>query len=139
PTLLDSCPRANSLLHPPVPPRQRRPIPQSHLFLFSYNTPSTTELYSLSLHDALPIWTSGSPIVTSRSTRATSSWRANWRRPPPRSEEHTSELQSRRDLVCRLLLEKKKEMWLYSDASNSPTRSSARRSTLTMTMSVRQP
>src|SRR5690349_22541127 len=67
---------------------------------------ATTEIYTLSLHDALPIFApprwvqallrhyrpSGGAIM------------------PQRSEEHTSELQSRRDLVCRLLLEKKKQL-----------------------------
>src|SRR5436190_16242483 len=72
------------------------------LFFF-FNDPATTEIYTLSLHDALPI----SPA---RSRRR--SWRL--RRPPTpisaaRSEEHTSELQSHSDLVCRLLLEKKKK------------------------------
>src|SRR5690349_25106071 len=68
-----------------------------------YRDPATPEIYTLSLHDALPI----------------SAYRATVREhgfplPPTyddhadRSEEHTSELQSRRDLVCRLLLEKKK-------------------------------
>src|SRR5690349_13743552 len=82
------------------------------LDIFFFNGPATTEIYTLSLHDALPI----------------SKWHLEhgpWRRIAPRtyvwsklrvdarvllqarSEEHTSELQSRRDLVCRLLLEKK--------------------------------
>src|SRR5690625_6134847 len=68
---------------------------------------ATPAPYTLSLHDALPIC----PRPCSTSTRAT--WRqAEWRAGPPtsraRSEEHTSELQSRGHLVCRLLLEKKK-------------------------------
>src|SRR5215469_18576671 len=70
-------------------------------FFFFFNDTATTEIYTLSLHDALPI------CVPPSLQRA----------PPPRgmgcagrrSEEHTSELQSRRDLVCRLLLEKKKK------------------------------
>src|SRR5690349_23677256 len=91
------------------------------MFLFFFfNDTATTEIYTLSLHDALPI-----------STRPAGLRRAH--RPGPqgqgvgdrrsglrarrsaagqgedRSEEHTSELQSRRDLVCRLLLEKKKK------------------------------
>src|SRR2546428_12978356 len=86
-------------------------------FFFFFNDTATTEIYTLSLHDALPI--SEGNIVANRG-----------RRPPAlagplarlfgnqsgslssdvtvRSEEHTSELQSRSDLVCRLLLEKKK-------------------------------
>src|SRR5205809_6006933 len=74
------------------------------VFFFFNDTP-TTEIYTLSLHDALPI-----------SGRRPSPCRPGWRwrtcrRPPPRtrSEEHTSELQSRLHLVCRLLLEKKKK------------------------------
>src|SRR5438874_9852929 len=66
---------------------------------FTHTAP--TELYTLSLHDALPI--SAAPVDNRHELD---------RFPPPRwetirSEEHTSELQSRRDLVCRLLLEKK--------------------------------
>src|SRR5690349_22616350 len=76
----------------------------SLLSLFFFNDTATTEIYTLSLHDALPI----SNFL---------SFRCHFRplpgstRPPLdiRSEEHTSELQSRRDLVCRLLLEKKKK------------------------------
>src|SRR6266496_6781767 len=71
------------------------------LFFF-FNDTATTEIYTLSLHDALPI----SP------SRIETALRMCCRLTPPRrnrSEEHTSELQSRRDLVCRLLLEKKKK------------------------------
>src|SRR5216683_7429707 len=81
------------------------------IFFFFFNDTATTEIYTLSLHDALPI-SPGAPAAPP------------WRRPGPdsirmislrifsasaRSEEHTSELQSRSDLVCRLLLEKKKK------------------------------
>src|SRR5688572_31040606 len=76
-------------------------------FFFFFNDTATTEIYTLSLHDALPILSSWS----ARSARAP--------RPPgarpasaarcARSEEHTSELQSQSNLVCRLLLEKKKK------------------------------
>src|SRR6478672_13615162 len=70
----------------------------SFLFFF-FNDTATTEIYTLSLHDALPIWPcAGSPPRTAACSCT----------PPARSEEHTSELQSRSDLVCRLLLEKKK-------------------------------
>src|SRR5438067_10358951 len=72
---------------------------------FFFNDTATTEIYTLSLHDALPI---------SKSSGARG--RPEFHRPRPgssrgrrRSEEHTSELQSRFDLVCRLLLEKKKK------------------------------
>src|SRR5438874_13674633 len=79
------------------------------IFFFFIDT-ATTEIYTLSLHDALPIC----PRSSGRLARAGSRIRRSRRRDGPgeiygyRSEEHTSELQSRRDLVCRLLLEKKK-------------------------------
>src|SRR5437868_9866408 len=74
-------------------------------YSFFFNDTATTEIYTLSLHDALPI----SPVRESRSpggSRRAASCRPDARR---RSEEHTSELQSRFELVCRLLLEKKKQ------------------------------
>src|SRR3712207_9423566 len=91
----------------------------SYLFLFFFNDTATTEIYTLSLHDALP-------ILLERSSRpgglegVTIEWSSQWavtvvlasRGYPDtahRSEEHTSELQSRQYLVCRLLLEKKKK------------------------------
>src|SRR5690625_6705669 len=79
--------------------------------IFFFNCTATTDIYSLSLHDALPI----SSIQKSTSRRAgSSSVKVSWvQRVAPRyqrSEEHTSELQSRGHLVCRLLLEKKKAM-----------------------------
>src|SRR5216684_8345321 len=68
---------------------------------FFFNDTATTEIYTLSLHDALPILQG--PCVRSFDERD-DVWQA-----PTRSEEHTSELQSRLHLVCRLLLEKKKK------------------------------
>src|SRR5947207_7280897 len=71
---------------------------------FFFNDPATTEIYTLSLHDALPISgfrTAGGRSAGDARCRGTTS---------VRSEEHTSELQSHSDLVCRLLLEKKKEV-----------------------------
>src|SRR2546426_4994074 len=74
-------------------------------FFFFFNDTATTEIYTLSLHDALPIFRPGRQrpiaaheprVVRGRHRRAV------------RSEEHTSELQSPCNLVCRLLLEKKK-------------------------------
>src|SRR5690349_22788816 len=80
-------------------------------FLFFFNDPATTEIYTLSLHDALPISALPGLLMSTAPT-----WQAPTSGQPPlashvnqRSEEHTSELQSRRDLVCRLLLEKKKK------------------------------
>src|SRR5437588_9860321 len=93
---------------------------------FFFNDTATTEIYTLSLHDALPIsrivaatheasWPGFSASATKTPVRP-SPIRISRRRPasrnqsssPMRSEEHTSELQSHSDLVCRLLLEKKK-------------------------------
>src|SRR5207244_12728966 len=79
---------------------------QSLLFCFFFNDPATTDTYTLSLHDALPIWL--------RHLRLVAYGRVDRIDPDDdrfgrRSEEHTSELQSPDHLVCRLLLEKKKE------------------------------
>src|SRR5260221_6838465 len=77
-------------------------------FFFFFNDTATTEIYTLSLHDALPISMSYSRHCTD-CLRATQSKRACTHfLKIHRSEEHTSELQSHSDLVCRLLLEKKK-------------------------------
>src|SRR6202012_6276774 len=76
--------------------------PQQFILFFFFNDTATTEIYTLSLHDALPIWLCHAD-ATARSL-------CDAARPVPhRSEEHTSELQSHSDLVCRLLLEKKKK------------------------------
>src|SRR5256885_9050250 len=88
------------------------------LFFF-FNDTATTEIYTLSLHDALPILARADRRCESRSAGPRHRYRG-WlhahqraphlgRRPEPRSEEHTSELQSPCNLVCRLLLEKKKK------------------------------
>src|SRR5437660_11217070 len=73
-------------------------------FFFFFNDTATTEIYTLSLHDALPIGRSPTSSSASWPTCAPGASTASWR-----SEEHTSELQSRGHLVCRLLLEKKKK------------------------------
>src|SRR2546430_3279465 len=87
------------------------------LFFF-FNDTATTEIYTLSLHDALPISAPRIPACpragcrnrSRRTARRGSASRHQARSPdPPRSEEHTSELQSQSNLVCRLLLEKKKK------------------------------
>src|SRR2546427_12468853 len=97
-------------------------------FFFFFNDTATTEIYTLSLHDALPIWKASRSVLREicrlslseasdsfcpgsqapsmsllRSCSVTRSVRLR------RSEEHTSELQSQSNLVCRLLLEKKKK------------------------------
>src|SRR2546422_1577685 len=83
------------------------------LFFF-FNDTATTEIYTLSLHDALPISRcSGGSRAARRTTSPGSRSVSSTARPGApssgnRSEEHTSELQSRLHLVCRLLLEKKK-------------------------------
>src|SRR2546430_10006801 len=74
-------------------------------FFFFFNDTATTEIYTLSLHDALPIF---EPALRRRVAVA---GRVEGEEPlevAVRSEEHTSELQSQSNLVCRLLLEKKK-------------------------------
>src|SRR5206468_9458943 len=101
-----------------------------HSLLFFYNAPPPSDTYTLSLHDALPICPDSRGSRTG--VRARESRTLQFGRPcpvartaggprrcprrvvlrrggPVRSEEHTSELQSRSDLVCRLLLEKKKK------------------------------
>src|SRR2546430_13747608 len=74
-----------------------------YFFFFFFNDTATTEIYTLSLHDALPISSRrsgrGSRCCSPAAARRTAAYR---------SEEHTSELQSQSNLVCRLLLEKKK-------------------------------
>src|SRR2546430_17263756 len=74
-------------------------------FFFFFNDTATTEIYTLSLHDALPIsrWL---PRICFSETQDGRRTGASMER---RSEEHTSELQSQSNLVCRLLLEKKKK------------------------------
>src|SRR3712207_7560678 len=98
------------------------------ILFFFFNDTATTEIYTLSLHDALPIfrnWTvccclacssvssqngwPASVVGTREAARAVAARRGNLLR--ARSEEHTSELQSRQYLVCRLLLEKKKTLF----------------------------
>src|SRR5438445_7829225 len=89
-----------------------------YFFFFFFNDPATTEIYTLSLHDALPISAGRRlrksaycrPFISRRSTFASSS--LDWR-----SEEHTSELQSRQYLVCRLLLEKKKKITTHNSSN----------------------
>src|SRR2546428_7996852 len=84
------------------------------LFIFFFfNDTATTEIYTLSLHDALPISTVGTvteiyDYLRLLYARIGQPACPTCGKPVTRSEEHTSELQSRSDLVCRLLLEKKK-------------------------------
>src|SRR2546430_1514034 len=110
----------------------KKTVPKTILSFFFFNDTATTEIYPLSLHDALPIWPAsrssaraprryGSwaivprpPSIRRLASRCASTIRPimrftsrSWRRSRKRrSEEHTSELQSQSNLVCRLLLEK---------------------------------
>src|SRR3712207_8102028 len=79
----------------------------AYTFVFLFNDTATTEIYTLSLHDALPICErdAGPRPLRLLGDEAGQHFTCDVRR---RSEEHTSELQSRQYLVCRLLLEKKK-------------------------------
>src|SRR5260370_15896777 len=76
--------------------------------LFFFNDTATTEIYTLSLHDALPISLHLCRVLAGEGLRGRALLEAReWRLFLWRSEEHTSELQSHLNLVCRLLLEKK--------------------------------
>src|SRR5207249_10142681 len=76
---------------------------------FFFNDTATTEIYTLSLHDALPIFAFTAVVSLSGASLSRGIAMALVGYLLSRSEEHTSELQSRFDLVCRLLLEKKKK------------------------------
>src|SRR5438034_3190697 len=78
------------------------------IIIFFFNDSATTEIYTLSLHDALPIFRPCSFLALLVDPLAFGLGGIHW----VRSEEHTSELQSHSDLVCRLLLEKKKVLML---------------------------
>src|SRR2546425_4468096 len=81
-------------------------------FFFFFNDTATTEIYTLSLHDALPIsklLADSALLAAKLQEEAEELGRAHERADVVRSEEHTSELQSLAYLVCRLLLEKKKK------------------------------
>src|SRR5437867_4997764 len=83
---------------------------------FFFNATAPTEIYTLSLHDALPIFApprTGKTVLLQHIAAAVSQ-----NHPEMRSEEHTSELQSPYDLVCRLLLEKKKTQLLAITGAN---------------------
>src|SRR2546422_4657749 len=102
------------------------------LLFFFFNDTATTEIYTLSLHDALPIWRGADaspgpgpagarPPLSRRGSRAGRAPEARRGIRLERSEEHTSELQSRLHLVCRLLLEKKKKNKCPRDTRNIHT------------------
>src|SRR5438552_14217929 len=83
-----------------------------YICLFFFNDAATTEIYTLSLHDALPIYGRGNVWPGEIVTMGEGG-------PLGRSEEHTSELQSPDHLVCRLLLEKKKRILLQTQSTPS--------------------
>src|SRR5205823_13579610 len=106
--------------------------------VFFFNDTATTEIYTLSLHDALPILKDREPLGDipaaefRRKLHKLADWIADYRehiaerRIAPndeRSEEHTSELQSLAYLVCRLLLEKKKTQTIQRSPSKNTTTS----------------
>src|SRR2546422_6880821 len=105
------------------------------LCIFFFNDTATTEIYTLSLHDALPISPRRAGCCARRDGAAAGGGAGRNRgetsghlnapaaapaRPGGRSEEHTSELQSRLHLVCRLLLEKKKDLMNPKASRASP-------------------
>src|SRR2546425_3120263 len=85
---------------------------------FFFNDTATTEIYTLSLHDALPISLAPAELFDADSLQQA---RVQIQQMPARSEEHTSELQSLAYLVCRLLLEKKKKSGPREEGIGSPT------------------
>src|SRR3712207_7073952 len=96
----------------------RSVCPYVYVIIFFFNDTATTEIYTLSLHDALPIYRRSrrfhrgrhpgqAPGGSRPGTTRRGAFSMTWRTGRARSEEHTSELQSRQYLVCRLLLEKK--------------------------------
>src|SRR2546429_5059149 len=97
-------------------------------FFFFFNDTATTEIYTLSLHDALPIWRRRTrPLGRARDHDLGGGERLGDVRRGLRSEEHTSELQSRLHLVCRLLLEKKKKKAMRQTTSRHIVCSDSRR------------
>src|SRR5438034_7141229 len=109
----------------------------AYLLFFFFYDPATPQIYTLSLHDALPISSCLAARKLLRSNSAGSArsgknrlcaatskpWMFMSRKGSLRSEEHTSELQSHSDLVCRLLLEKKKNARTYDEqGQNTNTR-----------------
>src|SRR5690606_41874888 len=113
-------------------------VPLSISAALFFNPTPSAEIYPLSLHDALPISPSwASPSNDGEFRLETEELRGQWAvrrpaprgcarghaqglvKPMPRSEEHTSELQSRENLVCRLLLEKKKKNNIHHTAQQS--------------------
>src|SRR2546430_12658891 len=99
------------------------------IFFFFFNDTATTEIYTLSLHDALPISGSASELESAARQALVRGPRlllamggdGTFQALANRSEEHTSELQSQSNLVCRLLLEKKKRRYTSRGNCTSDT------------------
>src|SRR2546430_11784974 len=108
----------------------------SDLFFF-FNDTATTEIYTLSLHDALPICPEEERIELQRVGEKSGQGKREGD-DGQRSEEHTSELQSQSNLVCRLLLEKKKETRIAVSRRTDSTRHICRQPMRT-TFTVRTP
>src|SRR5260370_12171986 len=89
-------------------------------FFFFFNDTATTEIYTLSLHDALPICLLRGGDHAGLGVMLAGVMLGPWRG-MQRSEEHTSELQSHLNLVCRLLLEKKKRKYDHLSSATSDT------------------
>src|SRR5262249_61712427 len=103
----------------PLPPYLSRPAIFFFYLFFFFNDPAPTEIYTLSLHDALPIFHRARVLERAlrlgRAPGDAERLPGQARQPMDgRSEEHTSELQSLTNLVCRLLLEKKKKRKLIN-------------------------
>src|SRR5436309_11222597 len=94
--------------------------PFCYFFFFFFNDTATTEIYTLSLHDALPIFPSRNAARSQSASSSITRLRRAVAQRSGRSEEHTSELQSRENLVCRLLLEKKKRNERYVNSTHIP-------------------
>src|SRR3712207_7818685 len=106
--------------------------------MFFFNDTATTEIYTLSLHDALPILLRKALYgpLDLRAVAPVNSHDLDTKRggdgfdgTPKRSEEHTSELQSRQYLVCRLLLEKTNTLYYFSKHATAANLATDRKST----------
>src|SRR5439155_17065126 len=103
---------------------------------FFFNATATTEIYTLSLHDALPIFRGAAQLAALPQDQMKEldlpqqlvrlALAARQDHDFDRSEEHTSELQSRGHLVCRLLLEKKKQKTRTAESTRPPSPSNRR-------------
>src|SRR5947208_9506399 len=105
----------------------RRPVCHLPALFFFFNDTPTTELYTLSLHDALPIFPASCFISSAAKCWVVPTPGLPKFSLPGRSEEHTSELQSPDHLVCRLLLEKKKKSGRHGQRTRNGRTTSGKR------------